>query len=244
MVRALRNVPQGSLVDELLQLHDLGREAVPSRPVHGVCIIPFTENEDLFQLLGASSPPLVETASVESDFYQQQQGLSYDQQAEDLTEHGVDLVELGEPEGTGGDIDELGHGFGDEASSIIIAPDLPQAQPPSEEEKRAALAILDIYRRGRLRRGRGRARPTSSIAKIFFTCLKLSHEMSWDKNPSYRFIFLGPLPHILVCLDVALASTSSHKRTTKRRLLEDRHENLDGVTNRMNELVYVILVKD
>ncbi|KAG6880891.1 hypothetical protein C0993_003841, partial [Termitomyces sp. T159_Od127] len=55
-------MPQGSLVDELIQLHDLGREAVPARPVHGVRIIPFRADDDLFQLLGASPPCLLETA--------------------------------------------------------------------------------------------------------------------------------------------------------------------------------------
>ncbi|KAG6884796.1 hypothetical protein C0992_005765 [Termitomyces sp. T32_za158] len=238
LVRALRNMPQGSLVDELVQLHDMRWEAVPSRPVHGVRIIPFTANEELFQLLGASSSPFVEPANADSDDIQEQQEPLNNGQTEDLTGHGANLVEFDETEGTR-DIDEtaeMGDGYDEPSSSAIIATDLPQAQPPSEEEKRAALTIINFYKRSSLRRGRNaRARPTS-ITKMFSACLELSREMSWDKNPSYQFVFLGPLPHLLVCLDVALAATSSQKKTMKKRLLEDHHEHLDGLTNRMNEL--------
>ncbi|KAG6874166.1 hypothetical protein C0995_005584 [Termitomyces sp. Mi166 len=243
LVRALRNMPQGSLVDELVQLHDLGRAAVPSRPVYGVRIVPFRANEDLFQLLGASSRLPVETARVDSESLQEEQGPPNATQAEDLNENVVDLVELDDTEGThGGEIDgtiELGYDdFGDESSPAIISADMPQAHPPSEDEQRAALKILKVYRRARLRRGRGaRARSTSNITKIFAACLKLSQEISWDKDPSYRFVFLGPLPHVLVCLDVTLATTSFQKKITGKRLLKDRHEHLDGISNRMNELV-------
>ncbi|KNZ80017.1 TPR and ankyrin repeat-containing protein 1 [Termitomyces sp. J132] len=241
LVRALRKTPQGSLVDELVQLHDLGREAVPSRPVHGVRIVPFKVNEDLLQLLGASSLPLEETASSDSNVLQQEQEPLIAAQAEDSTEHGVDLVELDELEETHeGEIDGTaeGDGFGDNHSHMIISADMPQAQPPSEDEQHAALMILKIYRRIRLRRGHGaRTRSTPSIIKIFVACLKLSPELSWDKNPSYRFVYLWSLPHLLVCFDIAHAATSSQKRIFKKHLLEDRHENLDRLGNRMNEIV-------
>ncbi|KAG6885033.1 hypothetical protein C0993_006449 [Termitomyces sp. T159_Od127] len=134
---------------------------------------------------------------------------------------------------------ELGDDFGDEPSSpAIIAADLPQAQPPSDEEKHAALTILNLYRRSCLQRSHGtKARRIPSITKMISACWEVSHKMSWDNNRRYRFIFLWPLPHLLVCLDVALSTASSQKKHLKKRLLEDRHENLDGLTNRMNEHV-------
>ncbi|KAG6867453.1 hypothetical protein C0993_002573, partial [Termitomyces sp. T159_Od127] len=241
LVRALRNMPQGSLVDELIQLHDLGREAGPARPVHGVRIIPFRADDDLFQLLGASPPSLLETVSADSDIQQQQQKACNDGQAEDLTEHSVNVVEPDELDGMRDpdEAAELGDNFGDEPSSpAIIAADLPQAQPPSDEEKHAALTILNLYRRSRLQRGRGtKVRRIPSITKMISACWGVSHKMSWDNNRRYRFIFLWPLPHLLVCLDVALSTTSSQKKHLKKRLLEDHYENLDGLTNRMNEQV-------
>ncbi|KAG6859929.1 hypothetical protein C0995_001823 [Termitomyces sp. Mi166 len=242
LFRALRNMSQGSLVDELVQLHDLGRAVVPSRPVYGVRIVPFKVNGDLFQLLGTSSHLAVETVRVDPESLQEDRGSPNATQAEDLNENGVDSVELDEPEGTHGEeIDGTAasgyDGFGGEPSPVIISADTPQAQPPSEDEQRAALAILKIYRRARLRRGHGaKARSTSSFTKIFVAYFEVSREISWNTNPKYRFVFLWPLPHLLVCLDAALAATSSQKKIAKKRLLEDHHENLDGISNTMNEL--------
>ncbi|KAG6864834.1 hypothetical protein C0991_006858 [Blastosporella zonata] len=221
---------QGSLVDELVQLYDLGgREAgLPMRPLHGVRIVPFKADDDILQILGASS-----SLSADPVFLPQEK---------DLTNPAVD------DEMDVGDIEEQDDHVAwpsdtPEAIPAMTSADMPQAQPPSEEEQRAASVILKNYRHVLLRRSQGaKAASTSRVAKISAECLKQSHGISWDDNSGYRFLFLGPLPHILLCLDIALATTSAQKKSTKKRWSEESHDKLDGLGLRLTELAYVDLV--
>ncbi|KAG6840518.1 hypothetical protein C0991_006191 [Blastosporella zonata] len=237
LVLALRNMTQGSLVDELVQLHDLGRQSLlPVRPVSGVHIAPYKAYSDIHQILGASSSLSVESAGTESE---------HDLTAASVDDE-MDVGAIDEEDDVAG-IEETNNDAWPsdtpEAISAMSSADMPQAQPPSEEEQRAASIILKNYRRVLLRRSQAaEATSTSLVAKISAECLKQSYDMSWDDNSGYRFLFLGPLPHILLCLDIALATTSAQKKSTKKRWREESHDKLDGLGLRLTELAYVDLV--
>ncbi|KAF9033219.1 hypothetical protein BDZ89DRAFT_983953 [Hymenopellis radicata] len=104
---------------------------------------------------------------------------------------------------------------------------LPQVpQPPSEEEHAAACVFQRIYRRITSRR---KGIPKSGVAgtrnQIFEACTKVV-----VPDMQYRKMLLGPLVHLLLCLDFARVDSLRHKTTTKDKLrgcLSEEYEKLD-----------------
>ncbi|KAG6919462.1 hypothetical protein DXG01_005721 [Tephrocybe rancida] len=239
LVSALRGMLQGSLADELVQLHDLGRQPVPTRPMRGVRIVPFKAGDDLLQLLGVSPPLSMEPTGVETYGPQEleSENVALNDGNVDV-DNPVDLDEQEEVE----TIEETGDAAwpGDtEHGPAMTSADM-QAQPPTEEEQQAAGKILKRYRHICLQRSQGAKEGSASrVANMFDACLKRSNEITWGESTGYRVLFLGPLPHILLCLDVALATTSTQKKNTKKRLIEDDHGNFESIGPRLTELVKV-----
>jgi len=116
-------------------------------------------------------------------------------------------------------------------------PHVSEAEPPTEDEIRAARTIQGWYRRAQRRCQRG---PSSNLfavrSRFFAACLEAAQVITWSKESLYRLLFLGPLPHILLCLDLAVAGSLAEKSMAKKELPSATHEMLDDVSSRLTRI--------
>ncbi|KIM81679.1 hypothetical protein PILCRDRAFT_485798 [Piloderma croceum F 1598] len=93
----------------------------------------------------------------------------------------------------------------------------------SKNQITAACVIQAMYRRHVLRRESGVKKALSEARSHFFIdCWVESKKMEWPHR-HYRLLFLGPLPHLLLCLERANTSASDFKMKVKRRLTVAKH---------------------
>ncbi|GLB36677.1 putative uvrD-like helicase C-terminal domain [Lyophyllum shimeji] len=242
LVRALRSHPQGSLADDLIQLHDLGREPAPKRVPPGVRLVAFKANDDLPKLLGATSWTDIAVALEEPEPGHQldeavpaTDGVPDDERLPDAD---VDDAEDGlvAEETDGVEIVDTEDGEA-EAEALPIISDIPQAQPPTAAEIHAASIIQKAYRRALLRRRQMAKTGLSALrSRKFAASFEKARTMVWKDKSSYRLLFLGPLPHILLCLDIAYAATMNQKKSVKKRWTSASHETLDGLSSHLTQL--------
>jgi hypothetical protein len=123
-----------------------------------------------------------------------------------------------------------------DTTALVRSAVLERAQrPPSEMEVRAASLIQHVFRRV-VRHRRGISQDALSVARAahFTSCWQQAQEMSWPRR-YYRLLFLGPLPHVLSCLDGVYTYVSSTKAKTKKRLNVAQHEELEDLSVRLTE---------
>lgn len=115
------------------------------------------------------------------------------------------------------------------------------ADAPSQKQADAACIIQRMYRRNLQRRFKS-ARSTLSEARsrFFAQCWTESEKMGWSHR-HYRLLFLGPLPHLLVCLERANTYAFDSKARVKRRLTMVKHIELEDVQMMMTEAKCVSL---
>ncbi|KAG2160213.1 uncharacterized protein EDB93DRAFT_46990 [Suillus bovinus] len=107
---------------------------------------------------------------------------------------------------------------------------------PSEEQDRAAHTIQCAYRYYIWRRSGSAV--DAEINAIFTTCLKETRSSEW--RPSYyRLLFLGPLPHLLACLERGITLTHAVKEKTKDLLNMVSHEELEKLGKQRSEITSV-----
>jgi hypothetical protein len=113
------------------------------------------------------------------------------------------------------------------------------ADAPSQKQVDAACIIQTMYRRNLYRRGRD-ARSTLSEARsrFFIQCWGESEKIEWPRR-HYRLLLLGPLPHLLLCLERANTHAFDSKMKVKKRLTVAKHEDLENVQTMMTEAKWV-----
>jgi hypothetical protein len=106
---------------------------------------------------------------------------------------------------------------------------------PSEEQDRAARRIQYVYRYHVSHRSGSAV--DAEIDAIFTACLKETRSSEW--RPSYyRLLFLGPLPHLLACLEQGITLTHAAKAKTKD-LSKVSHEKLEELGKQRSEITSV-----
>ena len=131
-------------------------------------------------------------------------------------------------------------GAGTSVESITVTA-LPEANlPPSKEQIHATRVIQTAYRKF-LRRRRKSTKSTTR-ASFFDACLEESLKMEWPNGIYYRLLFLGPLPHVLVCLSAAHSWAIDMKARNKKRLKVASHQELEDVGKRLTEHKYGLLM--
>ncbi|KAG1889227.1 hypothetical protein F4604DRAFT_1950186 [Suillus subluteus] len=146
-----------------------------------------------------------------------------------------DVPVVVDPEATDGmeDIDETVTPL----TSLDPVPDESlRSNGPSEEQNWAALMIQHAYRFHVWRRSGSAV--DAEIDAIFRTCLKETRSSEW--RPSlYRLLFLGPLPHLLACLEQGIALTHAAKAKTKD-LSKVSHEKLEELGRQRSEITSLL----
>ncbi|KAJ7836348.1 hypothetical protein B0H14DRAFT_2794293 [Mycena olivaceomarginata] len=82
----------------------------------------------------------------------------------------------------------------------------------------------------------------ASCASFFTICLKEAEGIDWPDR-AYRIRYLGPLPHLLLCLDVVLSTAQKQKKQIKKDLREAKHEKLEALDKQLTELTCIIQVQ-
>jgi hypothetical protein len=115
----------------------------------------------------------------------------------------------------------------------------PASGSPSDEEIQAARLIQATYRRVLSRRnGRAKAGLAASRTVIYEACCAEARKMEWPRK-YYRLLFLGPLVHALLCLDVIQADVASQKKVVQKRMRVAVIQELDDLGKKYTELTCV-----
>ncbi|KAJ7743864.1 hypothetical protein B0H16DRAFT_1889844 [Mycena metata] len=214
LVRAVRWSTAQSPLDEMVVLLHSER---PRHPIRNVRQIVYQSLEDIPRLLGTSRS-LLENASVSA------QGDLFPAEDEDAVEEEPAFVETDEP-------DEM---------LPVVEPVAIEAVKRTPEEIQAASVIQQAFKRGHRRAGRRKAELAESsfaagCAGFFAMCLKEAADVDWPTR-EYRLRFLGPLPHLLLCLDVVHTAAMKQKKQVKKELRVAKHEKLEALDKHLTQL--------
>jgi hypothetical protein len=111
-----------------------------------------------------------------------------------------------------------------EAISRAVPSDAVPVAEYSEKQREAILRISLAYQRLRSKRqaeSKGGVTATRNI--LFKDCLTKLPTLNFPR-PYYRLLFLGPLPHILLCLAAAHNYARNSKSDVRRRMQDAKHE--------------------
>jgi hypothetical protein len=116
---------------------------------------------------------------------------------------------------------------------------------PSEEQIKAAVTVQTRYR-SIVSRRRGIRNTLADVrSRLFMECYTESGNIDWQhkgqRAPHYRHFFLGPLPHLLLCLEQAKTFAYESKNKAKRHLSEGGHQELEAVQTKMMDAKWVYL---
>lgn len=112
------------------------------------------------------------------------------------------------------------------------------ANPETIEEKKAAAEVMWSYYE-RIRRGRRELAPLPAARQRFFgQCLERSKAIQWTSTSQYRYVFLGPLPHLLACLEWTKKELMVEKKKVQKQLKDPnvKHQEYDDVLDRQRKL--------
>ena len=122
----------------------------------------------------------------------------------------------------------------------IAVAELPESNlPPSEEQIKAASFLQAMYRRRQRRKTKTNKAPLHVwLKRCFKQCLTESSKMEWPQRSHYRFMFLGPLPHVLACINTAHSWVMDNKQRNKDKFKTALHQDLEEVAKRLTEQRY------
>ncbi len=112
------------------------------------------------------------------------------------------------------------------------------------KQHRAAKKLQFYYRRLQTRRANEIANPELGLIKTrkdrFEAFARAAHNIEWPEGSLYRPIYLGALPHLLVCLDYMWTTVMDDKTKVKRvSLLNGRHEEIEDLMKRRTKIKWV-----
>ncbi|KAG7450843.1 uncharacterized protein BT62DRAFT_1001658 [Guyanagaster necrorhizus] len=130
----------------------------------------------------------------------------------------------------------------DEIDDTIVAipiQDMPRLEPSTEETAAASL-IQRVYRKVlRHRRGIAKSGMAGLRAQIYASCTKEVPRLG-DNPGLYLRFFLGPLPHILACLEIVRIDSLNQKQKTKKRFLDCSLDELDALDGLLMQIKYAL----
>ncbi|KAJ7222598.1 hypothetical protein GGX14DRAFT_664393, partial [Mycena pura] len=132
---------------------------------------------------------------------------------------------------------EYGNNDADERLPEDVPIDLPPISEPSQEELNAAAVIRRAisrahYRNEQRKQAAGKSSLATGLSKFYDECRLVSLGMV----RLYRFHFLGPLPHLLLCLDMVYNWTQKEMKQSKKEFRSAEHEALERAGQRLSTL--------
>ncbi|KAK0232768.1 hypothetical protein IW262DRAFT_22523 [Armillaria fumosa] len=181
---------KNDIMDEMIQLFHQSRAPMKVRALPGVRQLVYSDFMDIRAQIGF-------TASTST-----QANSSY-----------VKVPQREEPDDEAKEVEETAS---EDADAI---PTQEMVTPDATEREIAAASLFQrVYRKVlRHRRGIARRGTEGLHAQIYAACTKEVSQLG-DNPGIYLRLFLGPLPHILVCLETVRIDTMTQKKKTKDRL--------------------------
>ncbi|KAK0506583.1 hypothetical protein EDD18DRAFT_36674 [Armillaria luteobubalina] len=220
------SLQDGTGMDEMVQLFDRRRAPVKIRAVPGVHPIVYSDFADIRAQLGltasawsqVTSPPHTEVSEREEpngDSEFQDEEIEDTQEAEETADE-------------------------DAVAADAIPMQEMTAPEPTDREIAAASLIQRVYKKLlRHRRGVAKRGREGLHAQIYASCTKEVSRLG-DNPGLYLRLFLGPLPHILVCLETVRIDTISQKKKTKDRLKGCSHNEINALDDLLTQTNKVI----
>ena len=112
------------------------------------------------------------------------------------------------------------------------------------EQHHAAKTLQSYYRRLLARRANRIANPGLGLPKTrkdrFDAFAQVANSIEWPERSLYRPIFLGALPHLLVCLDYTWTIVMDEKAKVRRAARSNgRHQEIEELMKRQSKLMWV-----
>ncbi|KAL0573766.1 hypothetical protein V5O48_008193 [Marasmius crinis-equi] len=101
------------------------------------------------------------------------------------------------------------------------------ARPPTEKEIAAAVKIQQTYRHHRRRRQPSSNARIAACREFFKQALAESSSIQW-RSTRYKLLFLGAVPHAMVCLDSIDGWAKAQKQKNKKKLYKGSHEDIEA----------------
>ncbi|KAH8101589.1 hypothetical protein BXZ70DRAFT_104267, partial [Cristinia sonorae] len=215
MVRALRRYEssQATGLDEWVQLIDEKLVKVPLNQSNGIRVISFKDRADIPILLNGGTVGHKLRAEAEP-FVPRFALLAQTEDDDDGEEEEAAI----DGEGETADLEV--------AASAVDAGRVERVEP-TKEEIQAARVFQRVYRR-RMRHRRFVA-PASAEARARWFGGLLETSKSVQLERQYRLLMLGPLVHVLVCLEKVYLSINSMRKRAIRKLHTTAHRELEEV---------------
>lgn len=223
LTRAVRSSTEGSPQDEMVQLLYAPRHQPPE--LRGVRQIVYQQFDDIPRLLG-SVPSIASTESISVDEREAARvvPLIQNAQTDDVREdHDADSDERRLPEN--------------------VAIDVPVVEPVARSEEELTTAakirkgILQAHHRVKQRK-QGASKPSlaAGLSEIFTECMAASSTID-RRHRLYRVYFLGPLPHLLLCLDIVRTRAQKEaKQIAATEYKTAEHEALEILDQKLKDL--------
>lgn len=119
-------------------------------------------------------------------------------------------------------------------SSITDAQHIPITY--NEEQCKAVEVIQSAYRRfAQHKKNATEANTFARRLRWFKSYWEVSQKTDWPKRSPYRLLFIGPLPHISLCLESVRDYAYQKKRDAKKASQNSTHQELEDVMNQISE---------
>ncbi|KAF8151966.1 hypothetical protein K438DRAFT_1778624 [Mycena galopus ATCC 62051] len=219
LVAAVRASASGSIHDEMVQILHISRE--PLTTFNGVRQIIYEKITDIPRLLGSSQRMI----SIDSGPHGHQVADAVPTTHE--TTHDV----------PGDEEAEADERMPEDAP--IDMPAISEPEPRSEDELRAAATIHKIilwaYRRVEQRKRATKSTLTSGLLEFFAECR--GQALTMDRSHRlYRVYFLGPLPHLLLCLDIAHTRAQKETKQIQTEFKSAEHEAFETLDKKLTDV--------
>ncbi|KIY72674.1 hypothetical protein CYLTODRAFT_449643 [Cylindrobasidium torrendii FP15055 ss-10] len=160
----------------------------------------YTSPKDILALLGGRPNPLGESDAVERDEVAEAMGMAGPTGQIELPAENDDSDD-------------------EDAEMVVVNPHV----APSEEEQKAAEVLVRVWRSYLRRRGQITHVGIEGTRRQIFTSYR-NIDMA---DRSYRMLALGPLVHVIVCLDIVKTEVPLRKKEVKKLAAEASSEEMD-----------------
>ncbi|KZP05200.1 hypothetical protein FIBSPDRAFT_1054221 [Athelia psychrophila] len=221
LIAALLEPRSSSRTDELVQLHQNGLPQYSASTMQAVRRITFQNYQDIPSILGLvpQPPPMLKTQRQRNDQISHTHNTNQvEAQKNAKGGYTTPMVKIlpvdrshSEPPEDLIDVNPLG--LISHTDGSLATEEYP------EEQTTAARVIQRFYRR--------------QMSRI--PCTTGTDKAGFGRRSRYRLMFLGPLPHLLLCLERSQNVASHLKAAVKKRLTGDTHEQLEELQRHMSQ---------
>jgi hypothetical protein len=112
-----------------------------------------------------------------------------------------------------------------------------EVNEPSPQELKARKLLLVTCSRWLLKKSKSEGLD-AHLQRSYEQCLDIVRSRNWTHD-SYRCLFLGPLPHALVCLQSVTSQILADKAQIKKSFSTSAHEKLEEAKSQYDKIMYV-----